>query len=217
MRNALHGRWALRRSLVFPSRLVPHCRGWRRSTMHSCSLRSSCAPLAEGLHHTRSPITTVPHRPASSGRRVASALIACGEIELALLLACSEGGINGGSSTLRRCSTYAFLPPFIPPSEHANSTPSRRGLRRAVRAPVGDAAAPSRCGTRSTDGGRPASRSSPPAGSCLRAMGGAAAQGACAAWAARAHPWRRTSAARDDPAPQLCTAPPRPADASRPR
>ena len=64
MRNALHGRWALRRSLVFPSRLVPHCRGWRRSTMHSCSLRSSCAPLAEGLHHTRSPITTVPHRPA---------------------------------------------------------------------------------------------------------------------------------------------------------
>ena len=71
MSNALHGRWASRRSLVFPSRLVQLCHGWRRSSRHMCSLGSSCAPLAEGLHHTRWPSTTAPHRPAPPGRRVA--------------------------------------------------------------------------------------------------------------------------------------------------
>ena len=113
--------------------------------------------------------------------------------------------------------TSAYLPVYLPlrtSQQHALARGrSGPGRPRAVRAPVGDAAAPSRCGTRSTGGGRPASRSSSPASSRLRAMGGAAARGTRAAWAARARPWRGASAARDDPAPQLCTAPPRPADA----
>jgi len=62
---------------------------------------------------------------------------------------------------------------------------------------------------------RRAGRSSSPAGSRLSAMGGAAARGTCAAWAARAHPWRRASTTRDGPARQARTAPHRPADASR--
>ena len=62
---------------------------------------------------------------------------------------------------------------------------------------------------------RRAGCSSSPAGSCLSAMGGAAARGTCAAWAARARPWRRASAARDGPARPPRTAPPRPADALR--
>ena len=72
MSNALHGRWESRRSLVFPSRLVPQCHGWRRSSRHMCSLCSSCVPLAEGVHHTRWLSTTAPHRPATPGptRRV---------------------------------------------------------------------------------------------------------------------------------------------------
>ena len=57
------------RLLVFPSRLVPQCHGWRRSPRHMCSLCSSCAPLAEGLHHTRWPSTTGPYHPAPPGRR----------------------------------------------------------------------------------------------------------------------------------------------------
>ena len=113
--------------------------------------------------------------------------------------------------------TSAYLPVYLPLRTSQQPALARGrsgpGRPRAVRAPVGDAAAPSRCGTRSTDGGRPASRSSSPASSRLRAMGGAAARGTRAAWAARARPWRGASAARDDPAPQLCTAPPRPADA----
>ena len=60
-----------------------------------------------------------------------------------------------------------------------------------------------------------ADRSSAPAGSCLSAMGGAVAQGTCAARAARAHPWRRASTTRDGPAPQARTTLHRPADASR--
>ena len=50
-------------------------------------------------------------------------------------------------------------------------------------------------------------RSSAPAGSCLSAMGGAAAPGACAAWAARARLWERASTPREDPAPPSTTAP----------
>ena len=52
-----------------------------------------------------------------------------------------------------------------------------------------------------------ADRSSAPAGSCLSAMGGAAAPGACAAWAARARLWERASTPREDPAPPSTTAP----------
>ena len=87
MRSVLYGRWASRRSPVGHNRLVPQGHGWYRSSRCLCSLRSSCAPLAEGLRHARSPITTAPHRPAVPGRRVASALIAGSEIELALLCA----------------------------------------------------------------------------------------------------------------------------------
>ena len=112
--------------------------------------------------------------------------------------------------------TSAYLPVYLPlrtSQQHALARGrSGPGRRRAVRAPVGDAAAPSRCGTRSTGGGRPASRSSSPASSRLRAMGGAAARGTRAAWAARARPWRGASAARDDPARQL---PHRPASSGR--
>ena len=46
-------------------------------------------------------------------------------------------------------------------------------------------------------------------------MSGGAAPGACAACAARARLGRRASTTRDGPAPQACTAPYRPADASR--
>ena len=60
-----------------------------------------------------------------------------------------------------------------------------------------------------------ADRSSAPAGSCLSAMGGAAAPGACAAWAARARLWERASTTRGDPAPPSTTALHRPSDASR--
>ena len=141
------------------------------------------------------------------------------------------GGSSGPRGSTHTCSACAsrrgegalprfFYPPVIPPSEHANSTPSRRGRsglwrRRAVRAPVGDAAAPSRRATRSKDAGRRAGRSSSPAGSCLSAMGGAAARGTCAACAARARPWRRAATTRDGPARPPSTAPHRPADALR--
>ena len=60
-----------------------------------------------------------------------------------------------------------------------------------------------------------ADRSSAPAGSCLSAMGGPAAPGACAAWAARARLWERASTTREDPAPPSTTALHRPSDASR--
>ena len=60
-----------RRSLVGTSRLVPPCRGRRRSSKRMRSLCSSCAPWADGLHHTRWPSTTAPYRPAPPGRRVA--------------------------------------------------------------------------------------------------------------------------------------------------
>ena len=58
-------------SLVGPSRLVPPCHEWRRSSRRMRSLGSSCAPLAEGLHHTRWPSTAARHRPAPPGRHVA--------------------------------------------------------------------------------------------------------------------------------------------------
>ena len=58
-------------SLVVTSRLVPPCRGWGRSSRHMRSLCSSCAPLGEGLHHTRWPSTAAPHCTAPLGRRVA--------------------------------------------------------------------------------------------------------------------------------------------------
>ena len=128
-----------------------------------------------------------------------------------------------GRSALMIPATFAIYTPLRTYQQHALAPQAlapqalRPGRRRAVRAPVGDAAAPSRCGTRSTDGGRPASRSSSPAGSCHSAMGGAAAQGACAACAALARLWRRVSATRDRPLRQPRTVPPCPADASRPR
>ena len=125
--------------------------------------------------------------------------------------ACASFSASGGT----RLSS-SFYHPLQSYQQHALALGrSGSGRRRAVRAAVGDAAAPSRRATRSKDAGRRAGRSSSPAGSCLSAMGGAAARGTCAACAARARPWRRASAARDGPAPQLCTAPPRPADASR--
>ena len=115
--------------------------------------------------------------------------------------------------------TINFHPLFIPPKNMPTARPprGRSGLwrRRAVRAPVGDAVAPLRRGTRSTDGGRRAGRLSATTGSCLRAMGGTAAQGACAACAALARLWRRVSTTRDRPLRQSHTAPHRPADASR--
>ena len=46
-------------------------------------------------------------------------------------------------------------------------------------------------------------------------MGGAAAPGACAAWAARARLWERASTTREDLAPPSTTALHRPFDASR--
>ena len=60
-----------RRSLVGTSRLVPQCHGWRRSSRRMRSLGSSCAPLGEGLHHTRGPSTAQHDRPAPPVRRVA--------------------------------------------------------------------------------------------------------------------------------------------------
>ena len=54
---------ASRRSFVVPSRRVPQCHGWRCSSRHMCSLGSSCAPLAEGLHPTRWACTTCTVRP----------------------------------------------------------------------------------------------------------------------------------------------------------
>ena len=53
-----------------------------------------------------------------------------------------------------------------------------------------------------------ADRSSAPAGSCHRAVGGGAAPGACAARAARACLWERTSTPREDPAQHDRPAPP---------
>ena len=62
---------------------------------------------------------------------------------------------------------------------------------------------------------RRACRSSAPAGSCNCAMGGAAAPSACAAWAARARPWRRAPTTRDGPAQPPGTTPHRSADTLR--
>ena len=128
MWNALPGRWASRQSLVSPSGLVPQCHRWRRSSRCLCSLRSSCAPSAEGLHHARSPITTVPHRPASSGRRVASALIACGEIELALLCAAAHGTLPAsGKARCARCARRDGLgAPLGSPAPSRRARPTRR-------------------------------------------------------------------------------------------
>jgi hypothetical protein len=58
-------------SFVIPSRLVQLCHGWRRSSKRMRSLCSSCAPLAEGLHHTRWACTIDQYRPALPGSRVA--------------------------------------------------------------------------------------------------------------------------------------------------
>ena len=111
-----------------PSGLVPQCHRWRRSSRCLCSLRSSCAPSAEGLHHARSPITTVPHRPASSGRRVASALIACGEIELALLCAAAHGTLPAsGKARCARCARRDGLgAPLGSPAPSRRARPTRR-------------------------------------------------------------------------------------------
>ena len=67
----LHGRGGSRRSLGGTSRLVTPCHEWRRSSRHMRSLSSSCAPLGEGLHHTRGPNTAQYDRLAPLGRRVA--------------------------------------------------------------------------------------------------------------------------------------------------
>ena len=136
MRNALHGRWASRQSLVFPSGLVPQCHRWRRGSRCLCSLRSSCGPLAEGLHHARSPITTVPHRPASSGRRVASALIAGGEIELALLCAAAHGTLPAsGKARCARCARRdaGLGAPLGSPAPSRSARPTRRVAPRLSR------------------------------------------------------------------------------------
>ena len=113
-----------------------------------------------------------------------------------------------------------YHPRFITPCKVTNSTPSRSG------APAPGGVVPSerqwatQRARRDEEGAprpleRRAGRSSSPAGTHLSAMGGAAARGTCAAWAARARPWRRASAARDGPARPPRTAPPRPADALR--
>jgi len=181
--------------------------------VHVAHFRRMCLTARNRLRHPKSPVMprTSPTRFDAWSSRGGRLERTQGEHPHVLGLRVTARG---------RSPATLLLSPCYPPSEHANSTPSRRGRsglwrRRAVRAPVGDAAAPSRRATRSKDAGRRAGRSSSPAGSCLSAMGGAAARGTCAACAARARPWRRASAARDGPAPQLCTAPPRPADASR--
>ena len=100
-----------------------------------------------------------------------------------------------------------------PPLKDTNSAPSRR------RAPASGGVVPSErpwATQRHRSGGihapwtieRRAGCSSSPAGSCLSAMGGAVAQGTCAACAARARPWRRAFTLHDGPEPQ---APYRPA------
>ena len=97
---------------------------------------AACAALARpwrgGLHHARSPITTVPHRSASSGRRVASALIAGSEIERALLCAAAQGTLP--ASGRARCARCA--------------------RRDGLRAPLGSPA-PSRVPPRPTNASRP--------------------------------------------------------------
>ena len=114
---------------------------------------------------------------------------------------------------------YPFILVFTPPVKHTKSTRSPGapacGPRRAVRAPVGDAAAPFLIGTCFMDGGRRAGRLSAATDPCHSAVGGAAAHGPCAACAALARLWRRTSAPRDRPARQPRTASHRSADASR--
>ena len=145
MSNALHGRWASRRSLVFPSRLAPQCHGWRRSSRHMCSLCSSCAPLAEGRHHTRWPSTTAQHRPAPPrrARPTRAAPIAGGEVELALPSAEGQGArgrpnarpelqpITGGGEELSGRTWVQAAPPHL-------RAPAPRGAQRSTsrRAPA---------------------------------------------------------------------------------
>ena len=150
---------------------------------HFCPM---CLTTRNGLRHPKSPVMprTSPTRFDAWSSRGGRLERTQGEHPHVLGLRVTARG---------RSPATLLLSPCYPPSEHANSTPSRRGRsglwrRRAVRAPVGDAAAPSRRATRSKDAGRRAGRSSSPAGSCLSAMGGAAARGTCAACAARARP-----------------------------
>jgi len=163
MSNALHGRWASRRSLVFPSRLVPQCHGWRRSSRHMCSLCSSCAPLAEGRHHTRWPSTTAQHRPAPPrrARPTRAAPIAGGEVELALPSAEGQGArgrpnarpelqpITGGGEELSGRTWVQAAPP------HPRA-PAPRGAQRSTsrRAPA-PYHTPSSVGTRCRPNARP--------------------------------------------------------------
>ena len=124
----------------------------------------------------------------------------------------------------RRCfcilAQCALSTLFIPPLKHTSSTRSRAA------APASGAVVPSGrlwATLRPRSGGvrapwtveRRACRSSAPAGSCNCAMGGAAAPSACAAWAARARPWRRAPTTRDGPAQPPGTTPHRSADTLR--
>ena len=124
-----------------------------------------------------------------------------------------------GSALVPR-DTDGFILVFTPPVKHTKSTPSRAG------APVRGAVVPSehqwvtqRSHSSSErafmDGKRRADRLSAATDPCHSAVGGAAAHGPCAACAALARLWRRTSAPRDRPTRQPHTAPHRPADASR--
>ena len=133
---------------------------------------------------------------------------------------CSARASSLGRSALVPRDIYPFILVFTPPVKHTKSTPSRAGApacgpRRAVRAPVGDAAAPFLIGTCFMDGGRRAGRLSAATDPCHSAVGGAAAHGPCTACAALARLWRRTSTTRDRPARQPRTASHRSADASR--
>ena len=128
---------ASRRSLVGSSRLVPPCRGWRGRPWHVCSLCSSCAPLAEGLHHRRWPSTTAhtaPHRPADASRSVP---IAGGEVELALRVRRRVGHAAGFGQGASRALCSPRLPGCAPgqPTPPRRARPTRRAphLSQAVR------------------------------------------------------------------------------------
>ena len=157
---------------------------------------------------------------------------------------CSARASSLGRSALVPRDTDAFILVFTTPVKHTKSTPRARVLRRVApvvpserqwvtqrprfdeeRALRTVGVAPVTCRSQQTRATVPwvapqlMAHAQPvqlfATDPCHSAMGGAAAHGPCAACAALARLWRRTSATRDRPARQPRTASHRSADASR--
>ena len=94
MMKGLHGRWASRRSLVFPSRLVPECHGWGRSSRHMCSPGRLMRALGGGPP----PHATAQHdrRPWTGGGEILADMCELSKVSRWILLEKERGDLGQG-------------------------------------------------------------------------------------------------------------------------